>query len=318
MPRHQLHLAALLAGALACSADRVADPASLVVTRATAAVTFSDWSEPVAFPPGINTASNEQNAFLSRDGLSLYFSSARPGSLGGLDIWIAHRESLDSPWGAPVNAGEPINTTGNDFAPSQSIDGHLLFFASDRPGGQGGPDLYVARRGNPHDDFGWTSLTALGTGVNTASAEQAPFYLQNAEDGTANLYFNRVVSGRAGDLHRAAIHRDGTTVGTAEPVVEVNSIANDAGTTIRYDGKELFFFSPRAGTVGNNDLWTSTRQNVNEPWSTPVNVSSLNLTMSDVTPQLSHDGLMLTFGSVRPGGQGGQDIYYTTRRRITP
>lgn len=319
MSRHCfLHRAASCLILVACTADTAATPTALAPARADAAVFFSGWSEPAAFPPGINTARDEQNAFLSRDGLTLYFSSARPGSLGGLDIWIAHREALDRPWGSPVNAGQPINSADNDFAPSQSIDGHLLFFASARPGGQGGSDLYVARRGNPHDDFAWQDLTPLGTGVNTAGFELAPFYLQNAEDGTANLYFNRVVPGRVGDLHRAGIRRDGTTVGSAEPVTEVNSVANDAAATIRYDGKELFFWSPRVGSLGSNDLWTSTRQNVHEAWSTPVNVAALNTTASDVTPSLTHDGLTLIFAAVRPGGQGGQDIYYATRTRIAP
>ena len=305
----------ILAG---CSAERAVKPTALMTTSATSAVTYSDWSEPVAFPPGINTASDEQNAVLSRDGLSLYFSSLRPGGMGGLDIYIAHRESLESPWGAPVGAGTTINSTTNDFAPNLSIDNHLLFFASGRAGGQGGADLYMARRGNPQDDFAWQDLTALGTDVNTAANELAPFYRQNAEEGSGNLYFNRQLPVVSGDLFRAAIRRDGSTVGPAEAVTEVNSIANDAAATISHDGKELFFWSPRAGGEGGNDLWTSTRQNVNEPWSTPVNVGSINTMNSDVTPSLSHDGLTLIFASVRPGGQGGQDIYYATRRRITP
>lgn len=317
-PRLVIPAAAALLILSGCTPERAGEPTRLATASVTVAAFFSDWSEPVAFPPGINTASAEQNAVLSRDGLSLYFSSLRPGGMGGLDIYIAHRETLDSPWGAPVNAGTTINTTTNDFAPSLSIDGHLLFFASGRPGGQGGADLYVARRGNPHDDFAWQDVTGLGTDVNSAFNELAPFYLQNAEEGTGNLYFNRDLPAVSGDLHRAAIRRDGTTVGPAEPVTEVNSIANDAAATIRFDGKELFFWSPRAGGEGGNDLWTATRQNVNDPWSTPVNVGSLNTTTSDATPSLSHDGLTLIFASARPGGLGGQDIYYAMRTRITP
>ena len=317
-PTRAVRFSLVCAVILACSADTIPAPTRPLDARITAAVVYSDWSDPQPFPEGINTEFDEQNAFLSRDGLSLYFSSIRTGGMGGLDIYIAQRASLDSPWGQPVNAGSPISSANADFAPSQSIDGHLLFFASNRPGGQGLADIYVARRGNPHDDFAWQDLTALGTGVNTAAAEQAPFYLQNAEDGRANLYFNRQVSG-VGDLHRAAINRDGSTVGIAEPVTEVNSVVNDAATTIRHDGKELFFFSPRTGGLGGNDIWTSTRKNVHEAWSTPVNAGApINTNASDVTPQLTHDGRMLIFSSARPGGLGGHDIYYTTRRPISP
>src|SRR6266581_8680839 len=46
----------------------------------------SEWSEPVNLGPVVNSSSNEQNATLARDGLSLYFSSNRPGGSGPLDI----------------------------------------------------------------------------------------------------------------------------------------------------------------------------------------------------------------------------------------
>src|SRR4029079_1254379 len=60
----------------------------------------------------LNSSSNESNPTLSPDGLSLYFTSNRsvPGSQGSSDIWVSHRSTLGSQWGAPQNLGPTVNT----------------------------------------------------------------------------------------------------------------------------------------------------------------------------------------------------------------
>src|SRR6266480_7909621 len=156
----------------------------------------SEWSEPVNLGPVVNSSSNEQNATLARDGLSLYFSSNRPGGAGNLDIWVSRRACTNPAdpacaWEAPVILAPVINGSGADFAPNLSIDGHLLFFSSVRPEGFGGPDIYLSHRADPNEDFGWEPAVNLGPAVNTTTADNAPMYLQSAEDGVTNLYFNR-------------------------------------------------------------------------------------------------------------------------------
>lgn len=279
----------------------------------------SEWSEPVNLGPVVNSSANEQNATLARDGLSLYFSSNRPGGSGPLDIWVSQRACTDPDdatcaWQAPVNLGAPINTTGADFAPNLSRDGHLLFFASNRGGGA--TDLFVSHRADPNDDFAWEDPVPLGPGVNTAAAEQAPMYLQNAEDGSANLYFNRgALAQNQADIYVAAVTRDGETLGPAQLVVELSDpSANDAAVTIRADGRELMFWSPRVGGLGGADLWLSTRQTVHDAWSPPVDMPApLNSSSDDVTPSVSFDGRTLIFASNRLGGSGGNDLYMSTR-----
>ncbi len=65
-----------------------------------AAVTFGEWSTPVNVGPPLNTAYNDNYAVLSRNELTIYFTSDRPlGGFGGDDLWFATRESVDSPWG---------------------------------------------------------------------------------------------------------------------------------------------------------------------------------------------------------------------------
>ena len=118
---------------------------------------FSDWSAPVNLGPTINSGLNNQHPAISRDGLSLYYSSDRSGTLGKLDIWVSQRPSLDADWGTPQNLGNNINSLGNDFSPAFTPDGHWLYFHSDRPGGCGPAgtfDLYVSHRNDKRDDFG--------------------------------------------------------------------------------------------------------------------------------------------------------------------
>src|SRR3954464_6061399 len=71
--------------------------------------TFGDWSAPVNAGPALNPEYNDNYAILSRDALTIYFTSDRPvGGLGGDDLWFATRESLDAPWDEPQNMGAPI------------------------------------------------------------------------------------------------------------------------------------------------------------------------------------------------------------------
>jgi len=275
----------------------------------------SEWSEPVNLGPAINTAFNEQGPNLSNDGLTLYFGSDRPGGSGAFDIWVARRACADCPWDAPVNLGPVVNTSASETGPGLSIDGHMLFFTSTRAGGQGLSDLYLSHRGDPKDDFGWESPVGLGPDVNTPASEAGAEYLQSAEDGTGNLYFNRAPPGGTADLYYAPLTRDGETRGPAILIPELSHpTATDQGATLRTDGREILFFSTRPGGLGGADLWTSTRRSVHDPWSTPVNPGApLNSAAAEQQPSLSSDGRTLVFASSRAGGFGGTDIWISTR-----
>src|SRR5262245_44006080 len=77
--------------------------ASLAGFNLTAQPKYSNWSEPVNLGPVINTGFNDQHAALSKNGLSLYFTSNRPGGYGADDLWVSRRASVEDPWGAPQN-----------------------------------------------------------------------------------------------------------------------------------------------------------------------------------------------------------------------
>lgn len=69
------------------------------------------WSEPKSLGKKINTKYDEMTPYLASDGVTMYFSSDRPGGFGDNDIWMTRRlDSTWTKWSEPVNLGEPINT----------------------------------------------------------------------------------------------------------------------------------------------------------------------------------------------------------------
>ena len=277
---------------------------------------YSDWSTPVNLGPTFNTSATESGAAISKDGLSLYFYSNRTGGIGGNDIYVAQRDSQDDAWGTPANLGSTVNSTADDFVPSFSRDGHWMFFASARTGGFGAADLYQSYRTNVHDDFGWQTPTNLGPNVNTAANENGNGYFEN-DGGAPQLYFGSDRPGGLGntDLYMTEMQPDGSW-GLASAIPELNSDAADNRPSLRHDGLEIFFYSARAGGQG-TDVWTATRDSVDAPWSTPVNLGApVDTSFTDIHPYVSPDGATLYFSSNRTGTLGGLDLYVTTRSKV--
>lgn len=101
------------------------------------------WTEP-SYVSASDSASWDGSPAFSRDGKTIYFSSNRPGGLGGIDIYRVNMDASGR-FGNPVNLGKEINTAGDEMFPYVSEDGKL-FFASDGHPGLGKLDLFVAIR----------------------------------------------------------------------------------------------------------------------------------------------------------------------------
>jgi WD40-like Beta Propeller Repeat len=292
---------------------------------------YSPWAVPVSLGATVNTVSAEFYPFVSKDGLSLYFSSDRPGGFGGWDVWVAQRFTTDEPWGPPVNVGPGVNTPYDESAPTISIDGHLMYFQSNRPGGVGNGDLYLTRRHNKRDDFGWQAPQDLGSGVNSAFNEAAPAIFEDDSTGTITLYFSSDrpggpgpvgpsgpgVNGQQGsDIYASTLQPD-ETFGSPWLVSELSGPSLDRRVLIRRDGLELFLTSNRAGGIGLMDIWVSTRGATTEPWSAPTNLGPLvNGTGPDAGAAVSFEGTTLYFQSVRPWPSSAfYDLWMTTRQK---
>lgn len=303
--------ALLLAG---CAIDSPDGPlaARARADAACSAAGWSEWSAPVHLGPVVNSPSNELSPELSSDGLALYFGSNRPGGFGFNDIWVSTRASTDDPWGAPEHMAV-LSSTGGDNGVHISRDGHWLYLTSSRTadGSQGGNDLWVSYRQDVHDPFAWGTPQNIGTPVNGPGADLAgsiagpEFYFFRADQGTA----------LNGDIWLSVMQ--GHTFGEPVLVADLNTSAHEGKPSVRFDGREIVFFSNRGD--GNFDLWHSTRRGAGQPWSEPVELVALNSAQNDSRPSLSPDGSVLLFDSTRPGGTPGPvvntDLYMASRQR---
>lgn len=307
-----------MAALSACAPDHSPlAPGRQIDGDAAGGLAWSDWTTPVNLGPVINSTASDQHPAISRDGLSLYFVSDRAGGLGGLDIYVSHREAVGEPWGAPQNLGPTINSAVTDMAPDLTIDGqHLFFHSGPRADGCGGFDLYESSRDDVHDDFAWGPPVNLGCTINSSANDAGPTYTEEA--GGPTLYFTSTRPGGFGDfdIYKSTLQADGSW-GAAVQVPELSGPHRDTRTAIAKTGLEMFISSDatgRVGGIGGQDLWVSTRQSRDDDWSTPVNLGpTVNSTGFDGAPALSFDGTTLYFFSDRPGGSGGNDLYCTTR-----
>jgi Tol biopolymer transport system component len=127
---------------LVFSSERVGGHGSDDLWMSTRPTTQQDWGLPINLGSLVNSSSPDYECCLSSDGLALFFMSDRSGGLGGSDAWVTVRGSINDPWGLPVNLGPPVNTSADDGNVAISPDGRMLYFASGRPGGVGGWDLW--------------------------------------------------------------------------------------------------------------------------------------------------------------------------------
>jgi len=128
------------------------------------------WQEPVNLGAPVNTASWELFPSISSDGLELYFSSNGSGSYVNEGIWVAKRETKDSPWGHAKIRGLPINPIFHSSHLSISSDGLGLYFTSGSwLGSYGKLDIWVTHRASK--DSPWREPVNLGPIINTSLDE---------------------------------------------------------------------------------------------------------------------------------------------------
>jgi hypothetical protein len=97
-------------------------------------------------PGGVNSSASDARPNVRRDGLEIVWDSTRFGTLGGPDIFVSTRSSVDDPWGPAVHYDAPVNSAATESRASLSWDGTVLVFGSTRPGVEGSADIFMSTR----------------------------------------------------------------------------------------------------------------------------------------------------------------------------
>ena len=206
------------------------------------------WTTATRLPDRVNSETNEGSPSFSADGQTLYFAATdRPDSHGKSDIYIARLVGRE--WAEVENPGFPVNTRHWESHPSTSADGRTLYFVSDRPGGQGGLDIWVTWL--DHEDK-WRVPVNLGPPINTSGDEVTPFIAQDGK----TLYFasdgHPGLGGTDMFVSRLVGDRWSKPTNVGRPL---NSPDNDEFFSLAAEGSVVYFSSRREGGFGGYDIY---------------------------------------------------------------
>lgn len=203
--------------------------------------TDSGWSKAKALDPPLNSRNNEGAQSISPNGKLLFFSACnrREGS-GKCDIFISSNTSRG--WSEPVNLGAPLNTSAWEAHPSMSSNGHTLYFCSNRPGGYGKRDIWIAELDiSPTGSVRIKQVKNAGPVINTADDEVSPYI--HFDDQT--LYFSS--DGHMGlGRHDIFVSRKGENGEWQKPVnvgFPINTHRDEIGFTVNALGTKAYYAS---------------------------------------------------------------------------
>jgi len=296
------------------------------------------WETPSPISIDFNKSDDFYDPTVTADNRSLVFVKGRPGE--GADLWTMDWNG--TAWANPRPVDE-LNTASSEIGPALTPDGKLLYFVSDREGGLGGFDVWVAPRGT---DGAWGDPVNLGENVNSAFHEYDPAF----HDFSGQLYYSSNRPKRAltekekdawkGTLRELRFEEDydlffarfsaateeisaTPEFDPAERVHALNTTSNEGQTSLSARGDFLYFSSDRKGGEGGYDIY---RSRVYEGEILPPENLGIpvNTAFDDMDPALTMEGHRLLFSSdrtpdlARPSGVRHFGIFRTVAREVAP
>lgn len=263
----------------------------------------------------VNTPYFEGFPMIMPDGLTLYFSSDRPGGEGDLDIYVTWRKSTEDVWSEPINI-RSINSPTSDHSVTVSPDGHTMYFMSKREGGYGSGDIYISHREDVSDPAGWGNPKNAGPVINTEKLEACP--LVHINGNKTELYFVSSREDRYG-LGGIDIYSSNIDEATGQFEIPVNmSDINSTDLDMHFEPVQGLIWSDRPGGPGGQDIWLADLDMADGLWKNPIPLKPpVNTEHVEGMPSITHDLNELIFHSDRPGGEGNLDIYIAKPKQST-
>lgn len=209
----------------------------------------SGWLTPEMLDSTFNTNLHDASTGLSADGEQLLIYRTSENYKSG-DIYESFYEN--GKWQPPVKLGSNVNSTGSvESSACYSAQGDFIFFSSDRPGGYGGKDLYMAKK-LPNGN--WGVPFNLGANINTEYDEDAPFInpLNNI------LFFSSQGHRNMGghDIFKAEFDESGKFSLPKNLGYPINTVDDDIFFVLNPSGSKGYLSSARDGGMGGQDIYT--------------------------------------------------------------
>lgn len=266
------------------------------------------WEEPCVAPGELLPLTGIQGIAFAPDGGSVIVG--RPGAGTNLDLFSSTWDGRK--WSQPVPLAG-VNSASNEKDPAYSPDGKVLFFSSDRPGGNGGYDLWIAR----WDGAKWAGITNAGPAVNTGADEMAPTV---CPDGKRLYYSSNRTGSESGkrtsdfDVYVADLHAGGAEGVTEPPPAPTRGVTIDKKNRPHVAKAAAV----KSGRVRTRKLAWSTNAVDSLTMGVPAPVPEIGAGIRESVLNSKADDLYVTFSpagdfaflsSNRKGGLGGFDLY---------
>lgn len=256
------------------------------------------WAQGPNFPAPtaiteVNTAAVEADPFLTNDGRRLYF-------VRGGDVYFAERNGTSGAFGTAqlVSDLSSANYEGKVYI---SDDQSRAFFASQRPNGSGGADLW---RGVDGPGENWSVDQSYVSSVNTAGDDHDP----HLSPDLLHLYWAPVISSASQTIHYATRSSVSNNFASMGAITELDATGAEADPTLTSNEHVIVYTSTGSGK---RRIMFATRNGLNDPFTVRGEVSGLNANLGngDSDAHITADGCTIYFASER---SGGGDIYVST------
>lgn len=248
----------------------------------------------------INTKADEDDPFISNNGLSLWYCCNQSGKF---DILTAKRRTLRSVWGKGEQPDGYLQSEVDDRGVCLTREGvypQYLYYATLKDKDTNNFDLYVAVKQDEGKAF--TEPTPVQA-TNSEADEMHPWLSTDGKQ----LYFSRKTK-EGWRVYMCKRAQATGAQGFDKPILLEELPAGFHHATLTRDGNTMYLQGPLDG--GRTGLFVATKST--KGWNKPLALTMLNhpkAPKGERSPALNADGSFLYFASDRPGGKGGFDIW---------